>query len=57
MKPYEVTISKVVYRTTEEFNTNEEARMWAMAKRDRYKELSKDNKVEYFYDLEEVSNV
>jgi len=57
MKVYEVTVSKVVYRNSDEFNTEEEARAWALSKRDRYKELSKDNKVEYFYDLEEVSNV
>ena len=57
MKQYEVTISKVVYRTTDEFNTEEEARLWAMAKRDRYKELLDDNKVEYFFEVEEVSNV
>lgn len=57
MKQYEVTISKVVYRTTDEFNTEEEARLWAMAKRDRYKELLDDNKVEYFFEVDEVSNV
>jgi hypothetical protein len=57
MKVYEITISKVVYRITDEFNTEEEARAYAISNRDRYSELLDDNKVEYFYDLEEVSNV
>ena len=57
MKVYETTISKVVYRITDEFNTEEEARAYAISNRDRYSELLDDNKVEYFYDLEEVSNV
>ena len=57
MKAYEITISKVVYRTTDEFNTNEEARIWAMQKRDKLRELLDDNKVEYFFEVEEVSNV
>jgi hypothetical protein len=57
MKVYEITISKVVYRIIDEFNTEEEARAYAITNRDRYSELLDDNKVEYFYDLEEVSNV
>jgi hypothetical protein len=57
MKVYEITISKVVYRITDEFNTEEEARAYAISNRDRYSELLDDNKVEYFYDLEEISNV
>ena len=57
MKVYEVTVSKVIYRTTDEFTTEEEARAYAIAKRDKLRELRDDNKVEYFYDLEEVSNV
>ena len=57
MKEFEIKIAKVVYRTTDEFNTELEARMWAITNRDRYSELLDDNKVEYFYDLEEVSNV
>jgi hypothetical protein len=56
MKEFEISISKVVYRTTDEFNTEEEARTWAIAQRDKYRELVDDNKVEYFYDLEEISN-
>jgi hypothetical protein len=57
MKVYEITISKVVYRITDEFNTEDEARAYAISNRDRYNELLDDNKAEYFYDLEEVSNV
>jgi len=55
MQTYEIKVAKVVYRTTKEFNTNEEARMWAMAKRDDH--IFDDNKVEYFFEVEEVSNV
>jgi hypothetical protein len=57
MKVYEVTVSKVVYKLIDEFKTEEEARAYAIAKRDKLRELRDDNKVEYFYDLEEVSNV
>jgi hypothetical protein len=57
MKEFEISISKVVYRTTDEFKTEEEARMWARDKRDKYRELLDDNKVEYFFEIEEVSNV
>jgi hypothetical protein len=57
MKEFEITISKVVYRTTDEFKSEDEARTWAIAQRDKYSELIDNNKVEYFYDLYEVSNV
>jgi hypothetical protein len=57
MKEFEIAISKVVYRTTDEFKTEEEARTWAIAQRDKYRELVDDNRVEYFYELTEVSNV
>ena len=57
MKGFEIKIAKVVYRTTDEFKTEEEARMWAAAKRDKYKELIDDNAVEYFFEVDEVSNV
>ena len=57
MKEFEITISKVVYRTTDEFKSEDEARTWAIAQRDKYSELTDNNKVEYFYDLYEVSNV
>jgi hypothetical protein len=56
MKVYEITISKVVHRIKDEFKTEEEARAYAISNRDRYRELIDDNKVEYFYDLEEISN-
>jgi hypothetical protein len=57
MQTYEIKVAKVVYRTTDEFNTNEEARIWAMQKRDKLRELLDDNKVEYFFEVEEISNV
>jgi hypothetical protein len=57
MKEFEIRIAKVVYRTTDEFKTEEEARMWAANKRDRYKELIDDNKVEYYFEVEEITNV
>jgi hypothetical protein len=57
MKVFEISIAKVVYRTTDEFKTEEEARMWARDKRDRLSELIDDNAVEYYFEVEEVSNV
>jgi hypothetical protein len=57
MKVFEISIAKVVYRTTDEFNTEEEAHMWARDKRDRLSELIDDNAVEYYFEVEEVSNV
>lgn len=56
MKEFEISISKVVYRTTDEFKTEEEARMWAKEKRDKLRELIDDNKVDYFFDVYELSN-
>jgi hypothetical protein len=57
MKEFEITISKVVYRTIDEFRDEDEARAWAITSRDKYRELVDSNKVEYFYELTEVSNV
>jgi hypothetical protein len=57
MKEFEIRIAKVVYRTTDEFKTEEEARMWARGKRDILRELIDDNAVEYFFEVDEVSNV
>ena len=57
MKEFEISIAKVVYRTTDEFKTEEEARIWAREKRDKLRELIDDNAVEYFFEVEEVSNV
>jgi hypothetical protein len=55
MKVFEITISKVVYRLVDEFDTEDTARSYAIAKRDDY--TFEDNKEEYFYELTEVSNV
>jgi hypothetical protein len=57
MKEYEIRIAKVVYRTTDEFKTEEEARVWARDKRDKLRELIDDNAVEYFFEVDEVNNV
>ena len=57
MKGFEIKIAKVVYRTTDEFKTEEEARIWAAAKRDKLRELIDDNAVEYFFEVDEVTNV
>ena len=57
MKEFEIRIAKVVYLTTDEFKTEEEARMWAASKRDILRELIDDNAVEYFFEVDEVSNV
>ena len=57
MQRYEITISKVVHRIIDEFNSEQEAREYAVVNRDKYRELIDDNKVEYFYELTEVSNV
>ena len=55
MKRYEITISRVMHRLIDEFNTEEEARAYAIAKRDEH--IFEDYKVEYFYELTEDSNV
>jgi hypothetical protein len=57
MKEFEISISRVVYRTTDEFKTEEEARIWAREKRDKLRELIDDNKVEYYFEVEEITNV
>jgi hypothetical protein len=57
MKKFEISIAKVVYRTTDEFKTEEEARMWAREKRDKLRELIDDNAVEYYFEVEEINNV
>ena len=57
MKEFEISIAKVVYRTTDEFKTEEEARIWAREKRDKLRELIDDNAVEYYFEVEEISNV
>jgi hypothetical protein len=55
MTRYEVTVSKVVHRLVDEFDTEGEARAYAIAKRDDH--TFEDNKSEYFYELTEVSDV
>jgi hypothetical protein len=55
MKEYEVTIAKVVYSTSKEFNTELEARMWGAEERDKLSALD-NNKVEYYFEVEEISN-
>lgn len=57
MKRFEIAISKVVYSTIDEFKTEDEARTWAIAQRDKYRELVEDNRAEYFFEVTEVSNV
>jgi hypothetical protein len=57
MKEFEIRIAKVVYRTTDEFKTELEARIWASVMRDKLSEVSDDNKAEYFFEVDEVSNV
>ena len=54
MKHYEVTVSKVVYRLVDEFESEEQAREFAITQRELLKALDKDSKVEYFYELEEA---
>jgi hypothetical protein len=55
MKHYEITVSKVVYRLVDEFESEGEARAFAISQRDLMKALEKDSRaVEYFYDLEEA---
>lgn len=54
MKNYEVTVSKVVYRLVDEFEDENEARSFAITRRDLMRELDKDSRVEYFYDVEEA---
>jgi len=55
MTRYEVTVSKVVHRLVDEFDTEGEARAYAIAKRDDH--TFEDNKAEYFYELTEVTDV
>jgi hypothetical protein len=57
MKEFEIRIAKVVYRTTDEFKTEEDARIWAAGMRDNLKEIEDNKLVEYFFEVDEVSNV
>ena len=55
MTRYEIAISKVVERVVDWYETEEQARAYAIARRDDH--TFEDNKVEYFYELTEVSDV
>jgi hypothetical protein len=55
MTRYEIAISKVVERVVDWYETEEEARAYAISKRDD--RTFEDNKAEYFYELTEVSDV
>jgi uncharacterized lipoprotein YmbA len=57
MKEFEIKIAKVVYRTRDEFKTEEEARMWAANMRDKLSEIEDNKLVEYFHEVEEIDNV
>jgi hypothetical protein len=57
MKEFEIKIAKIVYRTTDEFKTEEEARMWAAGMRDKLSEIEDNKLVEYFFEVEEFDNV
>ena len=60
MGRYEVTVSKVVHRTVDEFDTEEKAREFGISCRDSYRTVYQvlgTDRSEYFYDVVEVSNV
>ena len=60
MGRYEVTVSKVVQRTIDEFETEEKAREFGISCRDSYRTVYQvlgTDRSEYFYDVVEVSNV
>lgn len=54
MKRYNVTVSKVVYNLTDEFDTFEEARDKGIAVRNALREADTTYNVEYFFDVEEL---
>jgi hypothetical protein len=54
MKEYEITVSKVIYRLSDEFEGEDQARAFAISQRELLKALEKDSRVEYFYDLLEI---
>lgn len=57
MKEFEIKIAKIVYRTRDEFKTEEEATKWAVGMRDKLSEIEDNRLVEYFFELEEIDNV
>ena len=57
MKEFEIKIAKIVYRTRDEFKTEEEARIWGAAMRNKLSEIEDNPMVEYFFEIEEFDNV
>jgi hypothetical protein len=57
MKEFEIKIAKIIYRTRDEFKTEEEARIWAAGMRDKLSEIEDNKLVEYFFEVEEIDNV
>lgn len=58
MKHYEVKVCKVVFSLTDEFDTFEEARDKGVAVRNALRAADTTyNRYEYFFEVEEVSNV
>ena len=57
MKEFEIKIAKIIYRTRDEFKTEEEARVWAAGMRDNLSEIEDNKLVEYFFEVEEIDNV
>jgi hypothetical protein len=57
MTEYEIKVAKIIYRTRDEFKTEEEARKWAAGMRDKLSEVEGNPMVEYFFEVEEIDNV
>jgi hypothetical protein len=58
MKRYEVKVCKIVFSLTDEFDTFEEARDKGIAVRNALKASDTTyNRFEYFFEVDEVSNV
>jgi hypothetical protein len=57
MKEFEIKIAKIIYRTRDEFKTEEEARIWAAGMRDKLSEIEDNKLVEYFFEIEEIDSV
>ena len=56
MKHYNVTVSKVVYDLTDEFDTFEEARDKGIAVRNALSAADTSYNVRYFFDIEELED-
>ena len=57
MTEYEIKVAKIIYRTRDEFKTEEEARKWAAGMRDKLSEVEGNPMVEYFFEIEEIDSV